>query len=86
MHFPLFAIYIGVLFWMGAEFALDSVLEGERSGSAWNPPIYPVKLVIPLGVLLMLLQGLAQLVHDVLFLLGREDARRPREEEGGGDL
>ncbi len=69
LHFPLFCLYVGVLLWAGTEFALDSMMGNERSGSLWNPIIWPYKLVVPLGALLILLQGTAQFVRDVRSLL-----------------
>ncbi len=81
LHFPLFVLYVGVLLWAGTEFAWDSVMEGEHSGSLWNPIVWPYKLVIPLGALLILLQGLGQFVRDVRALLtGKDLVAAPAEE------
>ncbi|HAQ88896.1 MAG TPA: ABC transporter substrate-binding protein, partial [Pseudomonas sp.] len=35
-------------------------------------PIWPIKAMIPLGTLLLLLQGIAKLLQDILIALGRE--------------
>jgi TRAP-type mannitol/chloroaromatic compound transport system permease small subunit len=43
----LFFLFIGVLVWQGFSLAMDSVARWERSHSAWNPPIWPIKLMIP---------------------------------------
>jgi len=40
------------------------------SQSAWNPPLYPAKLMIPLAALLLMLQGLAKLIRDIFIFLG----------------
>jgi TRAP-type mannitol/chloroaromatic compound transport system permease small subunit len=72
LHFPMLALYIGVLLWAGTEFAWDSMMENERSGSIWNPIIWPFKLVVPLGAFLLLLQGVAQFVRDVRALMTGE--------------
>ncbi len=37
----------------------------ETSFSAWNPPIWPAKLVVPLALLLMMLQALAEMARLV---------------------
>lgn len=71
VHFPLFALYVGVLVWVGWGFFLDSAASLEDSGSAWNPPIYPVKALLPLGATLMMLQGVSQVIRDILYLLGK---------------
>ncbi len=81
LHFPLFALYIGVLLWEGTEMAWDSLIENEHTGSLWNPVVWPFKLMVPLGALLILLQGVAQFVRDVLALVTGEDlAAGPAEE------
>jgi len=73
LHFPLFFLYVGVLLWAGAGFAWESMVESERSGSLWNPVIWPYKFVVPLGALLIFLQGLAQFIRDVRALITGED-------------
>ena len=50
----------------------------ETSYSAWNPPIWPIKAMIPLGTLLLLLQGIAKLLQDILIALGRESVSDTR--------
>ncbi|MCR9071377.1 MAG: TRAP transporter small permease subunit [Alphaproteobacteria bacterium] len=41
----------------------------ERSSTAWRPLLWPVKVILCLGVFLMLLQALAELFKDILSLL-----------------
>lgn len=66
--FIIFFLFIGILFLYGGSFALESLMTYEHSQSAWNPPIYPFKLMIPLSALLLLLQGSAKLIRDIYFL------------------
>lgn len=68
LHFPLFLLYVGVLLWIGWDFAWKSLVASEHSGTLWNPIVWPFKMMIPLGALLILLQGLAQLIRDIRFL------------------
>ena len=43
---------------------------GERSlESYWRPPIYPFKTVIPIGVFLLLLQGIAEFIRSLFMLI-----------------
>ena len=57
--------------------AWESLSICERSNSAWQPPIYPVKMMIPIGAFLLLLQGIAKLIRDILTLFsGKEIATR----------
>lgn len=67
----LFFLFIGVLVWQGTSLAMDSLARWERSHSAWNPPIWPIKLIIPISAALVLLQGLVKLANDILIALGR---------------
>ena len=69
LHFPLFALYIGVVLWVGTEFWWDSMMKGEHAGTLWNPLVWPFKLMVPLGALLIMLQGLANFIRDVRSLV-----------------
>ena len=81
IHSPLFFLYIGVLFWAGTDFAWSSMEGNERSGTLWNPIIWPYKFVVPLGALLVLLQGTVQFIRDVRALVtGQELSVGPAEE------
>ena len=71
----LFFVFVGALVYFGSSLAYESISFWERSQSAWNPPLWPVKLAIPLGALLLLLQGIVKLATDILIALGIE----PRE-------
>ena len=70
--FVFFVIYVGALVWVGGTMAWTSFLQGETTGSPWSPPIWPVKAAIPLAGLLLLLQGIANLVRE--WYEGRERA------------
>jgi len=52
-----FFIFTLTLLWFGIEMAWNSISDWETSYSAWNPPIWPVKLAIPVGTALLVLQG-----------------------------
>ncbi len=60
-----FFIFIGVMLWTGWVFASDAVRAGEVSFTEWGIQYWPVKLMIPIGAALMLLQGIARLIKDV---------------------
>lgn len=63
--FAVFAIYVLTLIWFGWELAATSIAQHEGSGTMWNPPLWPVKLAIPVAGALLLLQGLANLLVDL---------------------
>lgn len=69
-----FFIFAGTVLYFGASMAWDSLSRLEHSQSAWNPPLYPVKLTIPVGALLLLLQGLAKFLNDLVILVRGERA------------
>lgn len=81
----LFFLFIGVLLWQGYSLAMDSVARWERSHSAWNPPIWPVKLMIPLAAVLILLQGLVKLASDILVALGHPPLRASVTDQESGE-
>jgi len=63
--FAFFVIYMGALVWVGTTLAWGSFLEAEGTGTPWNPRIWPVKFAIPLAGLLLLLQGVSNLLRDL---------------------
>lgn len=68
----LFFVFLGALLYFGSSLAWESISFWEHSQSAWDPPIWPVKLAIPVGAALLLLQGLVKLVRDVMVAVGIE--------------
>lgn len=77
-------VYLGVLLWGGIDSTTYSFkYGGERSSSAWRPYLWPIKVTICVGVLLMLLQALSELAKDILYL--RTGTPRRHEDEGPAD-
>ncbi|MFN3209073.1 MAG: TRAP transporter small permease subunit [Roseovarius sp.] len=64
------AAFGAILLWFALPLAWQSYSYGETSYSAWNPPIWPAKVFLPLAALLLVLQALA----DAIVLLGDEKA------------
>ena len=64
----------GVILWKGVDFAWTSLSRLEPDATPWRAPLYPIKMMIPLGALLILLQGLAKFIRDlVTAITGREE-------------
>jgi TRAP-type mannitol/chloroaromatic compound transport system permease small subunit len=78
----LFFLFCGMLLVYGGSLAWDSLSRFEHSQSAWNPPLYPAKLMIPLAAALLILQGITKLIRDFLILLGKDDSVGPEPEKG----
>ena len=56
------------------EYWTEALISGEQSGqSAWNPVIWPFRFAFFAGYALLFLQGIAEVLKDVLFLTGRTD-------------
>ncbi len=63
------SIFCLVLVWNGGKIALESVLILEGSHTYWNPPIYFLKLAIPIGALALWLEGLLNYIPKVALQL-----------------
>jgi len=62
-------IYMGSLIWFGSIYTWESIKILEKTGSPWNPPIYPLKIAIPLGAFLILLQSITNFIRDLHFAI-----------------
>jgi TRAP-type mannitol/chloroaromatic compound transport system permease small subunit len=78
----LFFLFCAMLLIYGGSLAWDSLSRFEHSQSAWNPPLYPAKLMIPLAAVLLLLQGLAKLISDIFILLDIDTDVRQEPRKG----
>ena len=58
-------IFLGLLLWQGTKMGLLSLHKFEHSQTMFRPPIYPVKLILVVGIFLFLLQGVADLVRYI---------------------
>ena len=65
-----FFIFIGTLFWTSYKFAADAVGLGEVSFTEWGVQYWPVKLSMPIGAGLLLLQGACKLIKDIVLITG----------------
>lgn len=54
------------------DYALRAFMSGERTGqSAWNPPIWPFRMLITLGFAMLTLQVIAEILKCAAVLRGR---------------
>lgn len=60
----LFFLVCGVLVWMGSVTAFESLESGATSGGGLDVPLFYPHLLVPLGGLLLGLQGIIRWVHD----------------------
>ena len=66
---PILLYFLFVMLLSGIQFAANSFAYRETLSSAWGPPIYPVKMVIPVAALLFILQAAARLIRDIHVLI-----------------
>jgi len=66
----IFFCFAIALVWKGGQYAWHSVELRQTTGSLWNPPVYPVKMMIPIGASLLLLQGIAKFIRDFMIAIG----------------
>ena len=57
-------------FFGGLVTGTEEIGHMEKSSSAWRPYLWPIKVVMIIGIFLMLLQCLSELLKDVLRLKG----------------
>lgn len=62
---------MGVLAWLSLPVFLNSYRSGEMSMNAGGLILWPAKLMLPLGFVLIVLQGLSELVKRIAALTGQ---------------
>lgn len=72
--FAFFLMPISLLIlYYGTPFALLSIRSAEMSSNAGGLIVWPAKLLVPLGFLLMALQGVSEIIKRAAFLAGKID-------------
>ena len=64
----IFFFFAVVLMWAAFRYGWRSVSINEHYGQLWNPPVYPIKMTIFVGVCLLALQMLAEMLKKCLEL------------------
>ena len=57
--------YLGVLLYGGIDSTEYSLKYNERSSTSWRPYMWPIKIVMCLGILMMLAQSISELLKDI---------------------
>jgi TRAP-type mannitol/chloroaromatic compound transport system permease small subunit len=63
-----------LILYFAVPFAIESVRNQEVSSNAGGLIVWPAKILIPIGFLLLTLQGVSELIKRVGFLMGQVDA------------
>lgn len=67
--FLFFFAFCGVLLWYGSRYAWTSLIHLEPDNTPFRAPLYPVKLAIPIGALLIILQELTLLWRNIYIVI-----------------
>jgi TRAP-type mannitol/chloroaromatic compound transport system permease small subunit len=62
--------YLGVLLYGAIDSTSYSLQYNERSPTAWRPYLWPIKIVMCIGITLVLLQAISELFKDVAKIRG----------------
>lgn len=62
-----------VIIWYGGKTAYHSFMINEHTQTVWGPPIYPSKMILVIGTLLVFVAGCTKFVRDILIVVtGKE--------------
>ena len=64
--------FLVVLLLGGIESTEYSLKYGERSPTAWRPYLWPIKIAMCVGFVLMILQSVSELIKDIFRIRGEE--------------
>ncbi len=70
--FIIFLLFTLALAYVTIQMAWDSTMMLERSWSVFKGPIYPKKIAVALATVLLLLQGIVQLFHNIGIIKEKE--------------
>lgn len=65
LNYPVIIAFCLILLVYSTPAVLSSWEYRETSFSAWNPPVWPAKMAVPLSLLLMMLQALAEFLRTL---------------------
>ena len=69
-------VFCAVLLWKSGVAGWQSVMSLERSTTSWAVPYYPIRLVLPIGAALLLLQLISKFIKDLYLATGRNAIER----------
>jgi TRAP-type mannitol/chloroaromatic compound transport system permease small subunit len=69
-----------MLTWMSWPYFLRAYTENEQSGSAGGLMLWPARILLPVGFLLLALQGISELIKRIAFVAGKGPDPVPRHD------
>lgn len=73
LFFLVFIVLLIVLLWMARDSSAWKLLALVTSAEVFTPPAWPIRLIWPIGVCLLLLQGLAKFARDLIIAITGEE-------------
>lgn len=67
-----FLFFSGVLVWQSASWFWEAVTQGLTSGTIWDPPIWPMRLVVLIGGFTLWLSALVKVIRDIFVAAGNK--------------
>ena len=68
----LLIFYLGVLLYGAIDSTTYALQYNARSPTAWRPLLWPIKIIMCVGIFLMLLQAISEVFKDIAKLKGKE--------------
>jgi TRAP-type mannitol/chloroaromatic compound transport system permease small subunit len=69
LTYVFFCLYILVMLKATWVYMVESIQMRETTTSAWDPPIYPMKIAMATSLILLFLQGTARMIRNLYFLI-----------------
>ena len=63
----------GLMTYGAAKYAYTSTLNGELNSTSWAPPIWPIKILMAVGFLLLFIQGLSTMLKHLRTMTAKEE-------------
>ena len=71
-HIIFFFPFVIIIIFGGTKFAYYALESGEKSWSAWAPIQWPIKMVIPISMFFLFLQGISEFLKCINSLISFE--------------
>jgi TRAP-type mannitol/chloroaromatic compound transport system permease small subunit len=65
-------IFLVMLIYGGSKSVIYSLKYNQVAYSAWAPPVAPIKIISVIGIVLMLLQNIAEFIKDLAIARGKD--------------
>jgi len=70
--YPLAAFFFALIFWQSLNYGIESVQMNEHAQTVWGPPLYHWKMTVPFGLLLLMLQQVADFIRNLTLAITGE--------------